>query len=481
MSRPVPNFVTIAGHRVMFEYREIHRLHSRVHALRGPSRDARSFRRRSYAAAARGSSALPVTNAAPSQSSGAPSPRSGETSSRLQVLTPKTAPRTTAKGLLSWRRDGDSDSSSGSSAASSCVEEETRGASASVASASASSGADTTDIETGPTRSASLTSPASPSGDKDCSRSATSEDASPAPPEQEETSHPVSNEPANVLAPVKAQDLGGLPQAPARDDRPIGSRGHYALPEVDDRASSDPFPERVAPHKGRRPDPPLVHPASGRERRSRSRSCRRRGDGAGRDSGAQASSRDTGREPRSRSRRRQGDEQQRDSSEGSPAREARQRRTGLEVSSSDSDAPPRAKAPRLVACEVLSPPADLASCSDHLPLVTTLKSYPGTRNDNQHWRLDSALLRDEISTESIRERLRASVANAPEVTLDSWDALKAEWRRILQEEGKARKRRTTARLNEILRRIRIIREADTLTTCTRGYLNTLEVESTRLL
>ncbi|KAL3225330.1 hypothetical protein MRX96_025865 [Rhipicephalus microplus] len=70
-------------------------------------------------------------------------------------------------------------------------------------------------------------------------------------------------------------------------------------------------------------------------------------DGAGRDSGARASSRDTGREPRSRSRRRQGDEPQRYSREGSPTREARQQRTGLQVSSSDSDAAPRAKTPRL--------------------------------------------------------------------------------------------------------------------------------------
>ncbi|KAL3258809.1 hypothetical protein MRX96_046371 [Rhipicephalus microplus] len=99
----------------------------------------------------------------------------------------------------------------------------------------------------------------------------------------EETSNPVSNAPAKVLAPVTAQELGGLPQAPARDDRPIVSRRHYALPEVDDRASSDPSPESVVPHKGRRADPPVVHPASGRERLTLSRSRRRRGDGAGRD------------------------------------------------------------------------------------------------------------------------------------------------------------------------------------------------------
>nr|XP_037275937.1 mucin-1-like [Rhipicephalus microplus] len=220
--------------------------------------------------------------------------------------------------------------------------------SVSVASASASSGTETSDIETGPlTRSSPLTSPASPSGADECPRPATSGDESPAPPEHEETSHPVSSAPANVPAPVTAQDLGGPPQAPARDDKPIVSHGYYAVSEDHDRASSDPSPERVVPHKGRRLEPSAIHPASGHERRSRLRSRHRRGDGAGRNSGARASSHDAGREPRCRSRRRQGDEPPCDSREGSPAREARQERTGLEVNSSDSDAPPRAKTPRL--------------------------------------------------------------------------------------------------------------------------------------
>ncbi|KAL3192054.1 hypothetical protein MRX96_018173 [Rhipicephalus microplus] len=130
---------------------------------------------------------------------------------------------------------------------------------------------DTADTETGPTRSASPTTPASPSGAEDWPPLATLDDASAAPPEQEETDHSASNAPTNLLAPVTAHDLGGLPQAPAREDRPIVSRGHYALPEVDDHASSDPSPERAVPHKGRRPDPPVVHPAPGRERQSAKR------------------------------------------------------------------------------------------------------------------------------------------------------------------------------------------------------------------
>ncbi|KAL1416807.1 hypothetical protein MTO96_027516 [Rhipicephalus appendiculatus] len=67
------------------------------------------------------------------------------------------------------------------------------------------------------------------------------------------------------------------------------------------------------------------------------------------------------------------------------------------------------------------------------------------------------------------------------MTPHSWDALKEEWRKILQEEGRARKRRITAKMNETLRRIRIVKGAETLTACMQGYLNSLEVEYARLL
>ncbi|KAL1418567.1 hypothetical protein MTO96_005602 [Rhipicephalus appendiculatus] len=90
-------------------------------------------------------------------------------------------------------------------------------------------------------------------------------------------------------------------------------------------------------------------------------------------------------------------------------------------------------------------------------------------------------MQDDDSIERIRERLRASVANASDMTPHSWDALKEEWRKILQEEGRARKRRLTAKMNETLRRIRIVKGAETLTACMQGYLNSLEVEYARLL
>ncbi|KAH7976368.1 hypothetical protein HPB52_012805 [Rhipicephalus sanguineus] len=119
--------------------------------------------------------------------------------------------------------------------------------------------------------------------------------------------------------------------------------------------------------------------------------------------------------------------------------------------------------------------------SDHLPLATTLSGFPGPCRDGQGWRLDSALLQDDDSIKRIRERLQESVANAPDMTPLSWETLKEEWRRILQEEGRARKRRITAKMNEILRRIRIVKGAESLTACTRSYVNSLEVEYARLL
>ncbi|KAH7957698.1 hypothetical protein HPB52_021908 [Rhipicephalus sanguineus] len=137
--------------------------------------------------------------------------------------------------------------------------------------------------------------------------------------------------------------------------------------------------------------------------------------------------------------------------------------------------------PSVVACEVLSPPADLASRSDHLPLATTLSGLPGASRSDQGWRLDAALLQDEESVERIRKRLRASVATGPGMTPRTWDALKVEWKAILQEEGRERKRRITARINDTLRRIRIVKGAETLTLCMQNYLITLEAEYIRLL
>ncbi|KAH7976477.1 hypothetical protein HPB52_014471 [Rhipicephalus sanguineus] len=137
--------------------------------------------------------------------------------------------------------------------------------------------------------------------------------------------------------------------------------------------------------------------------------------------------------------------------------------------------------PSVVDCEVLTPSSSLAGKSDHSPLVTTLRGTPGPHNGNHGWRLDPSLLEDEHSVEQIRDRLRASLRDAPPMTPQVWDALKETWKAILQEEGRARKTRISAQTNELLRRMRIIRGADTLTACTRNYLDSLEASYARLL
>ncbi|KAH7955665.1 hypothetical protein HPB52_002808 [Rhipicephalus sanguineus] len=137
--------------------------------------------------------------------------------------------------------------------------------------------------------------------------------------------------------------------------------------------------------------------------------------------------------------------------------------------------------PAVVSCEVLALPNDLVGKSDHLPLATTVLGSPGPRNCNISWRLDPTLLQDEDCVQRVRDRILESLGNAPQITPHAWDSLKESWKRLLQEEGRARKRRLSAQMDEILRRMRIIREAETLTSCTRDYLDSLEITYTRLL
>ncbi|KAL1486362.1 hypothetical protein MTO96_046995 [Rhipicephalus appendiculatus] len=106
---------------------------------------------------------------------------------------------------------------------------------------------------------------------------------------------------------------------------------------------------------------------------------------------------------------------------------------------------------------------------------------PGPRPNNSSWRLDSALLQDETSVERIEERLRATVDGLGPITPSAWDQLKLTWRDILQEEGKARKRRITAEMKELQRRTQIVKSGDTLTACMSDYLAFLEAKYKELL
>lgn len=132
MSKPVPNFATIAGHRVMFEYRGMRRVCARCsevghmatacsapyckrcgtfgHETEGCSAECKRcgghhgtkecFRRRSYASAARGFPSVSDLASNSVQPSGSPSQKPGEPPSRLQVLVPRTAARAPPKASL---------------------------------------------------------------------------------------------------------------------------------------------------------------------------------------------------------------------------------------------------------------------------------------------------------------------------------------------------------------------------------------------
>ncbi|KAH6931927.1 hypothetical protein HPB50_001665 [Hyalomma asiaticum] len=137
--------------------------------------------------------------------------------------------------------------------------------------------------------------------------------------------------------------------------------------------------------------------------------------------------------------------------------------------------------PPLETCTVIKLPNHLEGRTDHLPVAVTIRGSPGPRPRNSNWRLDPALLEDEASVEKLQEQIRQSMQNVSVVNPDEWDRLKSTWKALLQEEGRARQRRYTAEMNEVLRRMQIVKRADLLTSCTSDYLETLRAKHDRLL
>ncbi|KAH6945344.1 hypothetical protein HPB50_007908 [Hyalomma asiaticum] len=88
---------------------------------------------------------------------------------------------------------------------------------------------------------------------------------------------------------------------------------------------------------------------------------------------------------------------------------------------------------------------------------------------------------DEVCVQRVRDRILESLENVRSLTPHVWDTLKEGWKKLLKEEGRDRKRRLSARMGEILRRMRIVNEAESLTSCTREYLETLQATYTHLL
>ncbi|XP_075723846.1 uncharacterized protein LOC142765927 [Rhipicephalus microplus] len=350
MSKPVPNFATIAGHRVMFEYRGMRRVCARCgevghmatacsapfckrcgtfgHDTEGCTSECKRcgghhgtrecFRRRSYASAARGfpSTSDHASDLAPL--SGSLSPRSEKPQSRLQVLTPKITPGATV------RKAGDHptniDPPTGSSEADSLASER-EGRETSEEVTTASSETEPSPSDTASAQSSSASPRALPSDQDDCESLPSAQRAPASATERGSALPSVPLTPANVLAMVTSEDLEARAHDSALDELPVTGKGYYVLPEDSERnntASTCPPPAQ-SKRLSRKSDAKAGQPHSGLEQRSRSRS---------------------------RSRRRPGDDR-RDGSERTASKDARQRRSGTVGQSSDSDAPPHAKSQKL--------------------------------------------------------------------------------------------------------------------------------------
>lgn len=125
----------------------------------------------------------------------------------------------------------------------------------------------------------------------------------------------------------------------------------------------------------------------------------------------------------------------------------------------------------MVDIRIMNGPNDSNTFSDHKPLSFSLESQCGNTGSPTRWRMDINLLRDPEACQVIKEKLSRNIATSSEST--AWDDLKEQWKDILIEAGKERKKRITQNLNEISRRIRIIERGGELTFCTQEYLSDL--------
>lgn len=349
MCRPVPNFITIAGHKVMCEYRGMRRVCARCgevghmatacttayckrcgtfgHDTEGCSADCKRcgghhgtrecFRKRSYASAARGFPSLSESASSHSQSSGPASARATN-SPRMQVLTSRSASRTTERGSPSGDRDLDSDLTSGSGMGDPSASEGERPGSFDETT-TRSTETESSDIETGSAQSSPPKPPPPSASRDDCGNSLTAAEATPESNEQGEALLALSNTPVNVRAPVTSLALEAGTQDPAGDDAPIKSKGYYFLPGDSecDHAAPTSSPASHSARPSRKSDAKTGQMATGLEQRARSRS------------------------------RIRPDDDKRYLGERAASKEARQRRPGPAGQSSDSDAPPHAKAQKL--------------------------------------------------------------------------------------------------------------------------------------
>ncbi|KAH6946244.1 hypothetical protein HPB50_012375 [Hyalomma asiaticum] len=126
----------------------------------------------------------------------------------------------------------------------------------------------------------------------------------------------------------------------------------------------------------------------------------------------------------------------------------------------------------VVECEVVNLPATSQG---------NLTTFHWQQCRNLGWRLDPSLLHDEVCVQRVRDHILKSLENVPSLTTHVWNTRKEGGKKLLQEEGRSRERRLSGQMGEILRRMRIVKEAESLTSCTREYLETLQATYTHLL
>ncbi|KAH7973261.1 hypothetical protein HPB52_023326 [Rhipicephalus sanguineus] len=96
--------------------------------------------------------------------------------------------------------------------------------------------------------------------------------------------------------------------------------------------------------------------------------------------------------------------------------------------------------PAVVSCDILALPDALSRASDHAPFVTTVRGRPGTSSSDASWRLDPALLQDPESVSILQPLIENSLKATPCTSPEAWDNLKASWKLLLQQEGRHAKK-----------------------------------------
>ncbi|KAH8042806.1 hypothetical protein HPB51_025858 [Rhipicephalus microplus] len=94
------------------------------------------------------------------------------------------------------------------------------------------------------------------------------------------------------------------------------------------------------------------------------------------------------------------------------------------------------------------------------------------------WKLDLAVLADDDAKEILRAGISSPLVNTKDPSQE-WDNLKSQWQHWARESGRNVRLRLACKLNETLRRMRIVKAGAPLTPTTREYLDVLRTRYDR--